>query len=83
MGEGSRGLGRNQRGCQVGCCEMVGDYYGDSSVEENLNLLLRLTQVEANIDSKITKGQGILEGCLQGTLMLGASAAALSDDWLR
>ena len=64
----------------MGCCEMVGDYYGDSSVKENLNLLLCLTQIEANVDSKITKGQGILEGRLQGTLMLGASAAALSDD---
>ena len=30
---------------------MVGDYYDDSSVEENLNLLLRLTRVEANADS--------------------------------
>ena len=30
---------------------MVGDYYDDSSVKENLNLLLRLTQVEANVDS--------------------------------
>ena len=35
----------------MGCCEMVGDYYGDSSVKENLNLLLRLTRVEANVDS--------------------------------
>ena len=34
---------------------MVGDYYDDSSVEENFNLLLRLTQVEANID---LRGQG-------------------------
>ena len=57
MGEGSRGLGRNQRGLQVGCCEMVGDYYDDSSVEENLNLLLRLTQVEASVDSKTTKNR--------------------------
>ena len=80
MGEGSRGLGRNQRGLRVGCCEMVGDYYGDSSVKENLNLLLCFTRIEANVDSKITKGQGILEGRLQGTLMLGASTAALSDD---
>ena len=31
---------------------MVGDYYDDSSVEENLNLLLRLTRVEANVDLK-------------------------------
>ena len=30
---------------------MVGDYYDDSSVKENLNLLLRLTRVEANVDS--------------------------------
>ena len=50
VGEGSCGLGRNQRGLQVGWCEMVGDYCEDSSVEENLNLLLRLTRVEANVD---------------------------------
>ena len=52
MGEGSRGLGKNQRGFQVGCCEMVGDYNDDSSVKENLNLLLRLTRVEASVDLK-------------------------------
>ena len=40
VGEGSRGLGRNQRGLRVGCWAMVGDYIEDSSVEENLNLLL-------------------------------------------
>ena len=52
VGEGSRGLGRNQRGLRVGCCAMVGDYYDDSSVEENLNLLLRLAWVETNVDLK-------------------------------
>ena len=52
MGEGSRSLGKNQQGLRVGCCEMVGDYYDDSSVKENLNLLLRLTRVEANVDLK-------------------------------
>ena len=57
MGEGSRSLGRNQRGLRVGWCEMVGDYFDDSSVEENLNLLLRLTRVEANVDLK-DKGEG-------------------------
>ena len=47
---------------------MVGDYYGDSSVKENLNLLLHLTRVEANVDLK-GKGKGFLkvvfksEGC--------------------
>ena len=61
VGEGSRGLGRNQRGLRVGCCEMVGDYYGDSSVKENLNLLLHLTRVEANVDLK-DKGEGFLKG---------------------
>ena len=66
----------------MGCCEMVGDYYDDSSIEENLNLLLRLTQVEANIDSKVTEGQGILEGLLQGACMLGASAATLGNNRL-
>ena len=52
VGEGSRGLGKNQRGLRVGCCEMVGDYYGDSSIKENLNLLLRLTRVKASVDLK-------------------------------
>ena len=52
VGEGSHGLSRNQRGLRVGCCTMVGDYYDDSSIEENLNLLLRSTQVEANVDSR-------------------------------
>ena len=52
MGEGSRGLGKNQRGLRVGCCEMVGDYYDDSSVEENLNLLLRLAQIETSANSR-------------------------------
>ena len=61
MGEGSRGLGKNQQGFRVGCCEMVGDYYDDSSVKENLNLLLRLTRVEANVDLK-DKGEGFLKG---------------------
>ena len=58
MGEGSRGLGKNQRGFRVGWCEMVGDYSDDSSVKENLNLLLRLTQVEANIDLKEQRFEG-------------------------
>ena len=66
VGEGSRGLGRNQRGFRVGCCEMVGDYSDDSSVEENLNLLLRLTWVEASADSRVSKEQRVLEGLLQG-----------------
>ena len=65
MGEGSRGLGRNQRGLRVGCCEMGGDYYDDSSVRENLNLLLRLTRVEANVDSL---DEGVLQGSLEGRL---------------
>ena len=52
MGEGSRGLGKNQRGFRVGWCKMLGDYYDDSSVKENLNLLLRLAWVETNVDSK-------------------------------
>ena len=32
VGEGSRGLGKNQRGLRVGCCEMVGGYYDDSFI---------------------------------------------------
>ena len=65
MGEGSRGLGKNQRGFRVGCCEMVGDYNDDSSVKENLNLLLRLTRVEANVDSL---RQWLTRGFLEGRL---------------
>ena len=34
----------------------MGDYCDDSSIEENLNLLLRSTRVEANVDSKVNKG---------------------------
>ena len=79
MGEGSCGLGKNQRGFRGVCYEMVGDYYDDSSVKENLNLLLRLTRVEANVDSKTTRESRILEGLLQGTYALGASAASLSN----
>ena len=71
MGEGSRGLGKNQRGLRVGCCEMVGDYYDDSSVKENLNLLLRLTRVEANVDSLDEGLLGFLEGCLRRTKYKG------------
>ena len=82
MGEGSRGLGRNQRGLRVGWCKMVGDYYDDSSVKENLNLLLRLTRVEANVDSKTSKGQGSLKDFFKGR-ELGTSAASLSNSRLR
>ena len=37
--------------------------------------LLRLARVETNIDSKDDEGQGVLEGRLQGSRVLGASAA--------
>ena len=43
---------------------MVGDYNEDSSGEENLNLLVRLAWVEANIDLK-NQGAKVLEGRLQ------------------
>ena len=55
MGEGSRGLGKNQQGLRVGCCEMVGDYYDDSSIKENLNLLLCLARVETSVNSRNVK----------------------------
>ena len=48
----------------MGCWAMVGDYNEDSSGEENLNLLLRLTRIEANIDLK-NRGAKVLEGRLQ------------------
>ena len=67
VGEGSRGLGRNQRGLRVGCCAMVGDYYDDSSVKENLNLLLCLAQVEVSANSKMLKELQVLEGLLQAS----------------
>ena len=36
---------------------MVGDYGNDSSGKENLNFLLRLTWVEANVDLKRLKAR--------------------------
>ena len=48
----------------MGCWAMVGDYNEDSSGKENLNLLLRLTQVEANVDLKDRRAK-VLEGRLQ------------------
>ena len=60
---------------------MVGDYYEDSSVKENLNLLLRLTWVEASIDLK-DKGRRVLEGLLQERRVLGTSAATPSNSRL-
>ena len=47
----------------MGCWAMVGDYNDDSSVEENLNLLLCLTRVEANVDLKDREAK-VLEGRL-------------------
>ena len=61
MGEGTRGLGKNQRGLRVGCCKMVGGYYDVSSVKENLNLLLRLARIGTNVNSEIMKWQGLLK----------------------
>ena len=43
---------------------MVGDYNEDSSSKENLNLLLCLTRVEANVDLKDRRAK-VLEGRLQ------------------
>ena len=53
-----------------------------SSVKENLNLLLCLTWVEANIDSKMSREQGSLKGFFKGR-RLGASTASLSNNRLR
>ena len=64
MGEGSRGLGKNQQGLRVGCCAMVGDYNNDSSYKGNLNLLLHLARVETNVDLKGLRAK-VLEGRLQ------------------
>ena len=78
VGEGSRSLGKNQRGLRVGCCAMVGDYSDDSSSKENLNLLLRLTWMKASINPKRQRSR-VLEGLLQETRMLGASTATPSN----
>ena len=51
--------------------------YDDSSVEENLNLLLRLARVETNVDSN-DKGRRILEGLLQRSKDAGGFC---SDSW--
>ena len=67
VGEGSRDLGRNQQGLRVGCCAMVGDYFNDSSVEENLNLSLRLARVETSANSRNAEGSQRLEGLLQAS----------------
>ena len=48
----------------MGCWAMVGDYSEDSSGKENLNLLLHLTRVEANVDLKDQRTKA-LEGHLQ------------------
>ena len=61
----------------MGWCEMVGDYYDDSSVKENLNLLLHLTRVEANVDSKMSREQGSLKGFFKGR-RLGAPQQVLA-----
>ena len=48
----------------MGCWAMVGDDNEDSSGKENLNLLLHLTRVEANVDLKDQRAK-VLEGHLQ------------------
>ena len=65
----------------MGCCEMVGDYNDDSSVKENLNLLLRLTRVEANVDSLDEGLLGFLKGRLRRTRYKGDSRGFLK--WRR
>ena len=82
VGEGSRGLGKNQQGLRVGCHEMVGDYFDDSSVEENLNLLLRLARVETNVDSRYRRDKGSFEGHLQGYKHWRLSQQLFSNDRL-
>ena len=48
----------------MGCCAMVGDYYDDSSVKENLNLLLRLARVETSANSEMSMRSEVFEGLL-------------------
>ena len=47
-----------------------------------MRVMLRLTRVEANIDSKMSKGQGSLKDFFKGR-GLGASTASLSNSRLR
>ena len=65
----------------MGCWAMVGDYNDDSSIRENLNLLLRLTWVEASVDSKRSRLK-VLEGLLQESKILGASTVTPGIGWL-
>ena len=48
----------------MGCWAMVGVYSDDCSGKENLNLLLCLTRVEANVDLKDRRAK-VLEGRFQ------------------
>ena len=59
---------------------MVGDYYDDSSVKENFNLLLHLTRVEANVDSKMTRGERSLKGVFKGQGCWGLPQQLLATD---
>ena len=64
----------------MGCCEMVGDYYGDSSVKENLNLLLCLARIETNVDSKAMRDEGSLKGIFKGQGCWGLPQQLLATD---
>ena len=65
----------------MGCWAMVGDYSNDSSGKENLNLLLCLTRVEANIDLKDRRAK-VLEGVFKKTRMSRASTTTPGNTWL-
>ena len=52
-----------------------------SSGKENLNLLLRLTQVEANIDLKDLRRR-FLKGVFKSSRVSGASATTPGNNWL-
>ena len=61
---------------------MVGDYSDDSSSKENLNLLLHVTRVEANVDLK-DRRQRFLKGVFKKTKMSGTSATTPGNNQLR
>ena len=57
----------------MGCWAMVGVYNDESSSKENLNLLLHLTWVEANVDLK-DRRRRFLKGIFKKTRVSGAPA---------
>ena len=64
MGDGSHGLGRNQRGLRVGCWAMVGDYNDDSSIQGELEYLVIIDSGRGNCRLERSRAK-VLEEHLQ------------------